>query len=285
MNQKSPLHKQPGVTDRLAEFLGLGGMHPEGLAAKGHVVVVLISVLVHALGAVVVGLLGTLAVPQPKPPDTVARVRLAPSEVPQEMAMATPAPLATPQPILRDPPPDAKKTRKSRARERDQEQPQPEPPEVRGGLSDSTSLMNQPSADALTVPLGNTSELAVDPSKADLNPPPTAATGSQGDKVDYDAVAVEEAFADASADCSRALPQLDLTPDAINAGVTRGRLVFETVLDASGVVQQVKLIKGTGYDIDKVARDALQGMRCRPAQASGQGVVVRKEIVFEVVDY
>jgi outer membrane biosynthesis protein TonB len=176
------------------------------------------------------------------------------------------------------------RTRKARSRER-QDSPQITPPtEIRGGLSESTRSPSEVAQAGPAVAEGNSSEVGVDPSKAGQPLPPVAAVGLGGE-VDFEAIAVEDAFADTAADCSGALPQLDLTDDAINAGLRRGRLVFEVIIDQTGRVRSPRMVKGTGYDIDRVAREAISKIVCKPAQADGTAAVVRKELVFEVVDY
>jgi outer membrane biosynthesis protein TonB len=244
--------------------------------------VVLASMALHVCGALFVFLLTRDVEPQP-PVVTIAKVSLA-GPVPKPAPVAAVPPERPLQP-LREKPKDRPPVRKARARERDNVNPSQDTVQVRGGLSDSTRVKSDNTAPSTVVPQGNSSELPVDPSAAiqgDLAPVPT---GSQTGAVDYSALAVEEGFADVPADCAGALPDLDLTSDALNAGLRRGRLAFEAVIDESGRVREVRLIKGTGYDIDRVARDALQGIVCRPAQASGRAAIVRKELVFEVVDY
>lgn len=247
----------------------------------GHAALVFLSLLIHAFGALLAVGLGLLNPPQ-KLTERVAKVTLA---TPKEAAPeAEVIPLVSP-PVLRDPPPQKpEKTRSARPRESEKTPPQQRPEEVLGGLSESLAKTDTPSESAPAVAQGNSSELAVDPSKGDLPPPDPAAVGATG-AVDYAAVAVEEAFADTSASCAGALPKLDLSEDAINAGLTKGRLVFDVIIDASGRVRQPKLLRGTGFAIDKIATSALAKIVCKPAESAGKKAIVRKEIVFEVVDY
>jgi outer membrane biosynthesis protein TonB len=196
--------------------------------------------------------------------------------------------VATVPPPLKEPPkPKPEKTRKARAREDERVKPEeinPEPVEIRGGLSDSTAL-NSNLATGPSVAQGNSAEVGVDPSKGDLPPPAPVPVGTNSDVVDYAAIAVEEAFASSSADCAGALPELELSDDAVNAGLTSGQLIIEVIVDDKGIVRQPKLIKGTGYQIDAIALKEVQKMKCNPAQENGKSTVVRKELRFEVVDY
>ena len=268
--------------------MGMGHEHlrtliksSEDYGFLGYAVLVFLSLLVHALGALLASGLGLLNRP-PLDIERIAKVTIATrTEVAAEVA--PPPPVAPP--ILRDPPEKKpEKTRSARPRESEKVVPKEKPAEVRGGLSESLSQNATPSESAPAVAQGNSSELAVDPSKGNLPPPAPAAIGTTGD-IDYAAVAVEEAFADTSASCAGALPKLDLSEDAINAGLTKGRLVFEVIIDATGRVREPKLVRGTGFSIDKIATAALGKIVCRPAESAGKKTVVRKEIVFEVVDY
>lgn len=279
-DQAVPEDRRQGVHDRAH----LAAVDPAARVASRllAVLAVLASVGLHVCGALFVFLLSRDVEPQP-PIVTIAKVSLA-GPVPKPAPVVAVPPEMPLQP-LREKPKNLPPVRKARARERENVDPSPERVEVRGGLSDSTRVKSDNTAPSTVVPQGNSSELAVDPGAAiqgDLAPVPT---GSQTGAVDYNALAVEEGFADVPADCAGALPDLDLTSDALNAGLRRGRLAFEAVIDESGRVRDVRLIRGTGYDIDRVARDALKGIVCRPAQSSGRAAIVRKELVFEVVDY
>lgn len=238
----------------------------------------LVSAIIHVFGVLVMIGLGLIG-PAQEPAPRVVQVKIAAPEV-------APQPISEPPPIPEVPKEEPKEdVRQARARESVEAPPVETPPEIRGGLSDSVSTTAE-SETAPAVALGNSSEVAVDPALADSPPPSAVPIGTNGDEaVDYNARAVEEVFADSSADCSAAIPQLDLTEDAINAGVTSGELVFETIVDEQGRVRQPKLVRGTGFEIDRVATEALAGITCAPAMADGKPTVVRKEIRFRVVDF
>lgn len=274
------LHSRaPEGLQGLLSIFGLSAVYPKGIGPHGHAVTLGLSLVVHCVGALVVAFVGGLS-ENTASTETVVKVRLATPAPVVEPEVQAPQPTPVP---LREKPPEVPATRKARAREREASTVRPETTEIRGGLSESTQEPD-PTSLAPAVPLGNSSELAVDPSQAQSTAPGAVASGSQPGQVDYAARAVQEGFADAAADCAGALPQLDLTSDAINAGIKRGRLVFETIIDEKGVVRDARLVKGTGFEIDRVALEALKNVVCRPAKAGGQSVVVRKELAFEILD-
>jgi TonB family protein len=252
------------------------------------------SIVLHGAAVSALWISQTVAPPAQEPVTaqvTLIDARPTPVPTPPPAPVATPEPVATPRstPVPKKEPPKEKveKTRQARAREDERVKPaeQPEEPvEIRGGLSDSTALDPALSTGAPAVALGNSAEVAVDPSKGDLPPPAPVAPGTNSDDVDYSARAVEEAFADTEADCSGSLPELELTEDAVNAGVSSGKLLIEVIIDEKGTVRNVKLVKGTGYEIDRIAVEAIRSIKCVAATSNGEPTIVRKELFYEIVN-
>lgn len=255
-----------------------------GTPARITLLTVVLSLVLH--GAAVAGLWFAQTYAPASKDAVVSKVTLV-QPPPTPAPTVVPRPTATPVPKKEPPQKKPEKTRKARAREderiKPEEQP-PEPVEVRGGLSDSTALNPSQTAKSPAVALGNSAEVAVDPTKGDLPPPPPVAPGTNSDEVDFSAQAVEEAFADTGADCSGSLPELELTEDAVNAGVSSGKLLIEVIIDEGGKVRNVKLLKGTGYEIDQVAVEAIRSITCVAATSGGEPTVVRKELPYEIVN-
>lgn len=289
----APALGQPRVANLVASAASGGS------SARVPLLTVALSLVLH--GAAVAGLwiTQTVAPPSTKPvtakvtlvqpprPEPTAAPTAAPTPAPTPAPTARPTPKATPVPKKEPPKEQPEKTRQARAREDERVKPQeqpPEPVEIRGGLSDSTALDPTQSANAPAVALGNSAEVAVDPAKGDLPPPAPVAPGTNAGEVDYSARGVEEAFADTEADCSGALPELELTEDAVNAGVSSGKLLIEVIIDEGGKVRNVKLLKGTGYEIDRVAVEAIRSITCVAATSGGEPTVVRKELPYEIVN-
>ena len=151
--------------------------------------------------------------------------------------------------------------------------PETAEPEVRAGLSDSLALEGTARANAPQVAVGNSSLAEVNPEDAD-KPVPSARAA-----VD----AVVEAAADSPADCPLP-PRLDLTDDALNAGLTNAEVVIEVTIDSFGAVENALLKSGTGFAIDEVARSAALRLKCEPALLAGQPVAVTgKKLVWKVI--
>jgi len=179
-------------------------------------------------------------------------------------------PKATPVPV-----PVKKKERPPRVRNDERVKPQENapPPEVRAGLSDSAALPGSGSSSAPAAAQGNSAEVAVDPEAA-RRPPPPPAPGTP-EPVDPDANPVTEASADEPASCP-SVREIQLTDDAINAGLTSGRFVVEGFVSASGALRDVKLREGTGYAIDQVVVQEIRKLNCRPAKKGGKDVAQRR---------
>lgn len=196
-------------------------------------------------------------------PETI-KVRIA--EQPKPVATPAPAPVVnTPKPRppvrvdRRQPPP---------------EKPIPKP-EVRAGLSDSLAKPGTANTNAPAIAVGNSSLAEVNPADAN-KPPPAPLSGAELESV-------SEAVADAPAKCP-VPPNLELTTDALNAGLTNAEVIIEVAVNALGLVQDAKLKSGTGYEIDKVALKAAMKLKCTPAVLSGKAVgVAGKKLVWKVM--
>lgn len=197
--------------------------------------------------------------------DVVVKVSLSRPAVPAE----PPKPLVEPRPEV-TPQPRQKVRTDNRVKE---VAPETVEPEVRAGLSDSLALDQTARPNAPQVAVGNSSLAEVNPEDAD-KPVPSARAA-----VD----AVVEAVADLPADCPLP-PRLDLTDDALNAGLTNAEVVIEVTIDSFGAVESALLKSGTGFDIDEVARTAALRLKCKPALLAGQPVAVTgKKLVWKVI--
>lgn len=187
--------------------------------------------------------------------------------------------LAEPPKVVTTPPPVVS-TPKPRPPVRvDRRQPAPEKPapqpEVRAGLSDSLAKPDTERPDAPAVAVGNSSLAPVNPADAD-KPPPVPLAGSESDNV-------SEALTDSPAKCP-VPPNLELTTDALNAGLTNAEVIIEVAVTAAGLVQDAKLKAGTGFEIDQVALKAALKLKCTPAVLSGKAVgVAGKKLVWKVM--
>lgn len=178
------------------------------------------------------------------------------------------------------PPPPVVNTPKPRPPVRvDRRQPVPErpapQPEVRAGLSDSLAKPDTARPDAPAIAVGNSSLAPVNAADAD-KPPPPPLSGTESDNV-------SEALTDSPAKCP-VPPNLELTTDALNAGLTNAEVIIEVAVTAAGLVQDAKLKSGTGFEIDQVALKAALKLKCTPAVLSGEAVgVAGKKLVWRVM--
>jgi hypothetical protein len=161
----------------------------------------------------------------------------------------------------------------------DRRQPPPEKPvakpEARAGLSDSLAKPGTVNANAPAIAVGNSSLATVNPEDAN-KPPPAPLSGIEDENV-------SEAVADTPARCP-VPPNLELTTDALNAGLTNAEVIIEVAVTAVGDVREAKLKTGTGYEIDKVALKAALKLKCTPAVLSGKAVgVAGKKLVWKVM--
>ncbi|WP_397600257.1 energy transducer TonB [Silvanigrella sp.] len=85
-----------------------------------------------------------------------------------------------------------------------------------------------------------------------------------------------ESTVDKTAQCT--LPEINLSEDATNAGVTSGSVIIEVQINSQGKVTEAKLIKGTGYKIDEIAIQAAKLLNCKAAKRENASVGVIKRI-------
>lgn len=209
---------------------------------------------------------GTLAVTVAQLPSGVLETKPMPVKVQiQTPSAVVPTPVPKDDPIYEEP--TKPKPRVSK------QAPKPAAPvEVRAGLSESTTTN---ATSNIAVPLGNSAELAVDPSQASLTPPVA---------VDDDvANAVSENVSDSVAVCS--FPsELAITDEAVNAGITTGQVVIEVIVGRDGAVREPILKKGVGYGVDELAIAAARKLKCKPALRGGVPVSVKnKKLVWTIV--
>lgn len=87
---------------------------------------------------------------------------------------------------------------------------------------------------------------------------------------------VAEAIVDKAARCKT--PEIPITQDAANAGITSGKVVLEVQISSSGKVIEAKLLKGTGFKIDDSVISYAKNMQCSPAEKDGKKVPVVKRL-------
>lgn len=77
----------------------------------------------------------------------------------------------------------------------------------------------------------------------------------------------------------------DYTKVAARQGI-EGRVVLLASIDATGKVTRVKVVKGLGFGLDEVAREAVLRWRYRPATVDGEPIasMKRETIKFELED-
>lgn len=176
-------------------------------------------------------------------------------------------------------PPKVVKERKPRVRNDERlppppsDAPPPPPVEVRAGLSDS--LAPGPGTGP-AVAQGNSAEVAVNPEDA-RKPPPPAAPGPAPEP-DPDSVPVTEAAADVPSKCPP-IPDIPITDDAANAGITSGEIVIEVVVGSKGNILDARVQKGTGFDIDQVALREVKKLSCTPASVAGKAVAAKRKLI------
>ena len=205
------------------------------------------------------------------------------SEIPKIVPTALPAEVQVAEEKPKPPPPE--KARKPRPREDERVKPKAEPaappPEVRAGINDSMALPGTGKAGAPAVAAGNSAEVAAEPEAA-RNPPPPPVPVSN-DPPDPDRTPVSEAIADVPAKCPNP-PALDLTDDAVNAGITAAEIVVDVFISSTGAVRDAILKKGTGYAIDQKVIDAAKKLICVPALVAGKAVAVKnRRLSWKVV--
>jgi TonB family protein len=90
-----------------------------------------------------------------------------------------------------------------------------------------------------------------------------------------------ESTVDKTAQCT--LPEINLTEDASNAGITSGSVIIEVQINSLGKVVEAKLIKGTGYKVDEIALRAAKELNCKPAWREKENVGVIKRINWIII--
>lgn len=208
--------------------------------------------------------------------------RFLPQAVPQKEPVSIKVSLAerTPAPRSLTPVPQPTTVPTPRPRVRvDRRLPPPptpqKPPEVRAGLSDSLAKPGTARDNAPAIAVGNSSLAGVNPDDAN-KPVAEPLTSAEPEPV-------AEAAADAPAQCPLP-PNLELTTDALNAGLTNAEVVIEVAVASSGSIQEAKIKTGTGFDIDKIAIKAALKLKCSPAIISGRAVpVIGKKLVWKVM--
>lgn len=247
-----------------------------GLSARWIPIFVLGSLVAHGVLFTAVNQFAGQPSTRQNPQVTFVKV----SEIPK------PAATLPVQEKIKPPPPPKEVVRKPRVRT-DERLPKPTEPqpevEIRGGVNNSTALPGTGRIGAPSVAEGNSAEVQVKPEAA-VNPPPPPVAVSQED-LSAEGVPVAEAVADTPADCP--LPQgLDLTEDAVNAGVTSGELWVDFSVARDGSVGNAVLKKGTGYEIDSLALSAVRKLKCKPATIGGQPVPIKsRRMKLVVVPY
>ncbi|MES2615744.1 MAG: TonB family protein [Bdellovibrionota bacterium] len=116
--------------------------------------------------------------------------------------------------------------------------------------------------------------------KPQINSAQNTATSAQADANDVSVPAVAEAVADKAARCQT--PEIPITQDAANAGITSGKVILEVQINADGKVTTAKLLKGTGFHIDSNVIEFAKKMKCQPALKDGKTVAVIKRLQWVV---
>jgi hypothetical protein len=227
-----------------------------------------LAVFLSMVGHAVLLAIAARVLPESKAESEPQAIRVKIAEAPRPVvtppvAVKTPAPAVTPKPRIRVdkriPPPATP----------------PQPPEERAGLSDSLALPETGRSNAPAIAVGNSSLAQVNPEDAN-KPPPSALPAGEPEPV-------AETLADSPAQCPLP-PSLELTTDALNAGVTNAEVIIEVAIASSGLIQDAKIRTGTGFEIDKVAVRAALKLKCSPAIIAGRPVaVVGKKLVWKVM--
>ena len=112
--------------------------------------------------------------------------------------------------------------------------------------------------------------------KSIVNPTPTGQSAN-ANKEFFSA----ESTVDKTAQCT--LPEINLTEDAANAGVTSGSVIIEVQINSLGKVVEAKIVRGTGYKVDEIALRAAKELNCKPALREKENVGVIKRINWIIV--
>jgi Gram-negative bacterial TonB protein C-terminal len=151
------------------------------------------------------------------------------------------------------------------------------PPEV-AGISESSLAKPGTGTGSFSAAVGNSAIEEVKPEQAN-QPPPTAYNPTIEDP---DANPVVETVAEVESKCPYP-PNLQLTEDAINAGILSGKIEVVVFVSSQGEVKEAKLKKKTGFEIDNVVLNAVKNIKCSPAQVAGKPVAVKEKVLkFEI---
>ena len=93
--------------------------------------------------------------------------------------------------------------------------------------------------------------------------------------------ALPEALVDVPARCPT--PEIPITADAANAGITSGKVVLEVQISSEGKVVKAELLKGTGFQIDNEVVKLAKEMKCTPAIKDGKAVAVLRRLLWRIV--
>ena len=237
--------------------------------ASGFLAVALLSLAVHAAiylwlysvpekaGAAVKSELVTIKpIPPPPPPQPVVEK------------------VKPPEPPIITPP--AVKKPKARQDLTKKVLPKSVPQEIRGGVSNSTALKGTGSAGAPAVAEGNSSEVAVDPNAKG----PAPALSSEESNEPFGPVVSENAV-DEVAKCPK-LPEVQITDEAANAGITSGVIILDVTISGEGKVVDAKIKKPLGYGLEAKAIEAAMKMKCSPGKIGGKSIGVIKRLEYTV---
>ncbi len=127
-------------------------------------------------------------------------------------------------------------------------------------------------------------QIAVDqkkplPQPVTSNPQPNPT--EQTTQNDQNEAYANETVADKSAACT--LPEINLTDDATQAGVTSGIVTIDVSIDGDGKVTKAKLVRGTGYNVDNVALKVALTLKCKPAIKEKSSLAVIKRINWKII--
>ena len=236
-----------------------------------------LGLLLSVVGHGVIFLAVSAVSVSPKPEKVIQKVIV--RDIPKPPPPAPPPVVEKKEQPPPPPPPKPLKERKPRVRE-DKRTPPVEAPvqEIRAGLSDSVAAPGKSSGPAIAQ--GNTAEAAVDPAAANRPPPPPVAVSTEPPP-DPNSAPVSEAAADTPAKCS-SLGEIQISDDAVNAGITSGKVIVEAVIGFDGKVIKATLKKGTGYQVDNLVVDRILKLRCAPAKQGGKDVAMRWRIEIPI---
>jgi TonB family protein len=105
-------------------------------------------------------------------------------------------------------------------------------------------------------------------------------SSAQSEASDVYSNPVVEAVADEAARCQ--IPEIPITEDAANAGITAGKIVLEIQINADGKVTNATLLKGTGFKIDDVVLNLAKNLQCSPAKKDGKNITVIKRLPWYI---